>query len=139
MNDRDLYPESWEAISARIRFGRAGGRCEQCGIPHGTFGYRDQQGHFHSLVQVFAAMLQGINPFEGDLAGVEPGKPTQIFLQCAHKDGNKSNCTDENLISVCPKCHFDMDRPGQPPARSYGRRYRLHQYDLFHSPSDEAR
>lgn len=32
---RELYPPSWPAISARIRFQRAGGRCEWCGAENG--------------------------------------------------------------------------------------------------------
>ncbi len=30
-----LYPENWPEISDRIRFQRAGGRCERCGAQHG--------------------------------------------------------------------------------------------------------
>ena len=32
---RYLYPIDWPQLSAVIRFKRAGGRCEQCGRPHG--------------------------------------------------------------------------------------------------------
>jgi hypothetical protein len=33
--DRSRYPDNWEAISHRIRFERAGGRCEWCDAVHG--------------------------------------------------------------------------------------------------------
>lgn len=33
--DRTRYPPDWKEISYRIRFERAGGRCEQCGAAHG--------------------------------------------------------------------------------------------------------
>ena len=33
---RPLYPSDWKAISRQVRFGRAGGRCEGCGRPHGA-------------------------------------------------------------------------------------------------------
>ena len=33
--DRSRYPDDWEVISRRIRFGRAKGRCEFCGAVHG--------------------------------------------------------------------------------------------------------
>ena len=33
---RSLYPPHWRELSARVRFGRAGGRCERCGRPHKT-------------------------------------------------------------------------------------------------------
>ena len=32
---RALYPPNWPAISKRVRFQRAGGRCEKCGAQHG--------------------------------------------------------------------------------------------------------
>lgn len=35
--DRSKYPDDWEEISYRIRFERAGGCCEWCGVEHGEF------------------------------------------------------------------------------------------------------
>lgn len=32
---RRFYDAQWRALSRRIRFGRAGGRCERCGAIHG--------------------------------------------------------------------------------------------------------
>lgn len=34
--DRSKYPDDWEEISHRIRFERAGGKCEQCGAEDGA-------------------------------------------------------------------------------------------------------
>ena len=34
-SERGKYPANWPAISTRIRFERAGGRCELCGAEHG--------------------------------------------------------------------------------------------------------
>jgi hypothetical protein len=31
---RPLYPPNWPALSGRVRFERAGGRCQGCGRPH---------------------------------------------------------------------------------------------------------
>lgn len=33
--NRDRYPKDWKAISHRIRFERAGGKCEWCPAVHG--------------------------------------------------------------------------------------------------------
>lgn len=33
--NKDRYPENWKEISSRIRFERAGGKCENCGAEHG--------------------------------------------------------------------------------------------------------
>src|SRR5688500_10878545 len=32
---RYFYPTDWRQLSALVRFGRAKGRCERCGRPHG--------------------------------------------------------------------------------------------------------
>ena len=32
---KDLYPPDWNEISRRIRFERAGGKCEECGAVNG--------------------------------------------------------------------------------------------------------
>lgn len=34
-SERGKYPANWPAISNRIRFERAGGKCEWCGAEHG--------------------------------------------------------------------------------------------------------
>ena len=31
---KHLYPKNWREISRRIRFERAGGKCERCAAPH---------------------------------------------------------------------------------------------------------
>lgn len=33
--NRKRYPKDWKKISEEIRFGRAAGRCENCGAKHG--------------------------------------------------------------------------------------------------------
>lgn len=43
---RELYSPQWEQISNRIRFDRAGGRCEACGVAHGAVGARDANGQW---------------------------------------------------------------------------------------------
>ena len=37
-------------------------------------------------------------------------KLIKIILQVHHKDENKLNNSDSNLISLCAKCHFSADR-----------------------------
>ena len=36
---RFFYPIDWRELSMAIRFGRAQGRCESCGRPHGQMVY----------------------------------------------------------------------------------------------------
>lgn len=48
---RELYDPQWQAISNRIRFERAGGRCESCGVEHGAVGARDANGQWRNQQQ----------------------------------------------------------------------------------------
>lgn len=41
---RELYPKNWKQISHDIRFNRAGGKCEVCGVEHGAIGARGSDG-----------------------------------------------------------------------------------------------
>lgn len=52
--NRKLYGPHWKQISANIRFGRARGRCESCGVLHGQ---RRLFGGKHSVVILATAHL----------------------------------------------------------------------------------
>lgn len=36
---------------------------------------------------------------------IVPGSSAKTILQVNHRDGNKRNCTRENLEAMCPNCH----------------------------------
>lgn len=111
--DSTKYPSNWKAISSRIRFERAGGKCEQCGAPHNAWIYRKLD-----------------NPAEWSLLDNEEfvyyhgeeyaDKPTRVILTVHHigvplPDGtpgnprNKMDVRDENLIALCQRCHLLAD------------------------------
>lgn len=52
--NRKLYGPNWKQISHNIRFGRARGRCEHCGVLHGQ---RRLFGRKHSVVILTTAHL----------------------------------------------------------------------------------
>lgn len=83
------YPEDWEAISDRIRFVRAGGRCEcegECG--RGTHNGRCPNVH-----------------------GAEAyGTGSLVVLTTAHLDHAPEHCDDSNLKAMCQGCHLHYDR-----------------------------
>lgn len=87
--NRSRYPANWRLISLRIRFERAGGRCEclgECGLEH-----------------------------EGGRCGAEHGKPNPItgsivVLTCAHRREPIEDCSDDNLFAACQLCHNRYDR-----------------------------
>lgn len=83
------YPADWPEISAGIRFGRAGGRCE-C---EGECGTGQHQGRC-------------------ELRHGEPRRPggSSVVLTCAHRDHTPENCDPANLFAACEPCHLAYDR-----------------------------
>ena len=82
------YPSNWREISARIRFVRAGGRCEcsgQCHLVHpgGRCPALHDQPH--------------------------PVTGSQVGLTTAHLDHTPENGADSNLIAACQQCHLRID------------------------------
>ena len=84
-------PIDWRELSAAIRFGRAKGRCERCGRPHGQLVYHLSEGRWFD-----------------DEACIER---TFVPLACAHLDQDTANNADDNLAAFCQRCHLDHDRP----------------------------
>lgn len=87
--NRGRYPADWSAISARIRFERAGGRCEcegQCGQDHNGR-CRAEHGKPH------------------------PDTGATVVLTTMHLDHDPENCADDNLMAGCQRCHNRYDGP----------------------------
>lgn len=94
------YPPDWKEISRRIRFERAGNRCEWCGAenyqPHPVTG---------SSVILTVAHL-GIDKPDGT-----PGDKADLF-----------DTREENLAALCQRCHLNYDRPEHWQRRWLNRR-----------------
>lgn len=86
---RSVYPPDWKEISRRIRFERAGNRCEWCG-----------------------AVNYQPHPITGSKVVL-----TLAHLGTPHADGrpgdkhDKSDCREKNLVALCQRCHLNFDRP----------------------------
>lgn len=107
--NRARYPKDWKAISTRIRFERAGGRCEcegECGIDH---------------VGRCAAEHGKHNPMTGSL----------VVLTTAHLDHTPENCGDDNLKAMCQRCHLRLDRGHHAMNARITRFRKIGQNDLF--------
>jgi len=101
----ELYPPDWAAISQRIRFERAGGKCEQCGVQHGAIGARDRHGEWHD-----EDSIHSMNSSVGyDLFGDEFPHMIRIVLTCGHVDHDPTNNDDSNLCAWCQRCHLRHD------------------------------
>jgi hypothetical protein len=86
--NRKRYPPDWPEISKRIRFDRAGGRCEclgECGLLH-----------------------VGRCPAEHNLPNPRTG--SMVILTVAHLDHVPENCVETNLRAYCQGCHLHYDR-----------------------------
>lgn len=124
--NKALYPKNWPEIRAKILL-RAHDRCESCQSPNHQKIYRDAENQWHH-----------IDPRGGsdrtcyDDQGI-PRKVIRIVLTIAHLYHNPRHSQDENLASLCQRCHNRLDVPD----RIAGRRRRYHQAaaigDLFSS------
>ena len=90
-----LYPRDWKAISHRIRFVRAGGKCERCGIPHNW--YRSQDG---SIIVADPDLILKLK---------YPVKFSRIILTTAHLDHDPTNNDERNLAALCQRCQLAYD------------------------------
>lgn len=106
--NRPLYPADWKEISRRIRFERAKGKCEKCGVADGAQGWRDAVGNFWTEQQIFDAKDAG---FELMRAKAERERILKIVLTVAHVDQNPANNAESNLLALCQRCHNRLDAP----------------------------
>ena len=123
---RPLYPPHWRALSARVRFERAGGRSQRCArlrcLPDGRWfdpdagTWRDRRGR--------AARWP-------DLVEAVGFRITRVVLAAAHLDGNPANNRRRNLRALCQRCHMLHDRPHHLAQRWITHRRRYAIGDLF--------
>ena len=119
--NRALYPADWPAISRRIRFERAGGRCECdgcCGEDHAC-----------------AFRPDWAPPEDGRCSAIhgEPHPVTgaKVVLTVMHLDHDPTNSDDDNLMAACQKCHNRYDGPHRRQGISERRRKPWALRDLF--------
>ncbi|MBP0618299.1 hypothetical protein [Jiella mangrovi] len=143
--DRNFYPIDWRELSLAIRFGRAKGRCERCGRPHGETvhhlgdgrwfdadaeRWRDGKGRL-----IRTRRLPDPRVTDPRLAGSEAGiARTVVHLACAHLDQNTANNAPDNLAALCQRCHLDHDRPWNLEKRRLTVLLRRALGDLFTGP-----
>lgn len=102
--NKHRYPADWAQISLRIRFERAGGRCECEGeCQRGT--------HLDRCTNVAGGLAYGTNK--------------RVILTVAHLDHTPENCDDTNLKAMCQGCHLHYDREHHARTRAATRRAAL--------------
>jgi len=91
-SEKARYPKNWKDISLRIK-SRSGGRCEclgECGIDHRLEG--------EVIYRCFEMHGKKAQTFRG-----------MVVFTTAHLDHTPENCADENLKSMCQRCHLRYD------------------------------
>lgn len=143
--DRWLYPIDWRELSQLIRFGRAKGRCERCGRPHGQavihlgngIWWDDARGTWRDDRGRRVARLPApgvIEERQPSLSGIaaRPALPvTRVVLASAHLDHDPGNNRPRNLAALCQRCHMVHDAR-EHRRRRWSKAFRLRAMaDLF--------
>lgn len=96
--NQPLYPPNWREISIDIRQGRAGGRCEQCGVPNRVWRNTTTGQWTHDAGLAEAWILDG-------------DRVAKIVLTVAHLDHDPRHNDPSNLKALCQRCHNRHDAP----------------------------
>ena len=128
---RALYPPHWRELSARVRFERAGGRCQGCGRPHLVQLRCLPDGRWFDEALGSWRDRRGRPARWPDLVEATRLRITRVVLAAAHLDHDPSHNRLRNLRALCQRCHMLHDRPYHLAQRrlTYRRRWALG--DLF--------
>jgi hypothetical protein len=128
---RWLYPIDWAQISIAIRFGRAKGRCEQCGRPHGREVTHLGDGRWWD--EEAKVWRNGRGRALAGLVELDDQSrlTTKVFLAAAHLDHDPGNNRLRNLRALCQRCHMLHDREEHRRRRWLTYRARKALGDLF--------
>ena len=110
---RFFYPIDWRELSAVIRFGRAKGRCEGCGRPHGQAVFCLADGRWWDARA--ASWRDGTGRIVCTEAGIDDVlatvRTTRVVLATAHRNHDTADNHPANLAAWCQRCHMIHDRP----------------------------
>jgi hypothetical protein len=128
---RPLYPPHWRELSRRVRFERAGGKCQGCGRPHLAQLRCLPDGRWFDAAASTWRNRKGRPCRWPDLIEAAAFRTTRVVLAAAHLDGNPTNNRLANLKSLCQRCHMLHDRPHHLAQRWLTYRRRWASADLF--------
>jgi hypothetical protein len=128
---RPLYPPHWPELSRRVRFERAGGRCQRCRRPHLAQVRCLPDGRWFDESARTWRDRRGRPTRWPDLIEALNFRLTRVVLAAAHLDNDPANNRLANLKGLCQRCHMLHDRPFHLAQRwlTYRRRWALG--DLF--------
>ena len=128
---RDRYPPHWPELSKRVRFERAGGRCQRCGRPHGQVVRVLRDGRWFDPEAKTWRNGHGRPAHWPDIEAAIGMRETRVILAAAHLDHDPTNNRLRNLKCFCQRCHLIHDRPYHLAQRWLTYRLRYAMGDLF--------
>lgn len=110
--NKDLYPSNWPEISRRIRVVRANNHCEACGLKNYMIIKRLPLGQYRTPgAQEWDMIYSRIrNQHSNMTESLKHFGFTKVILTTAHLNHNPENCSDNNLMALCQRCHNIYDR-----------------------------
>jgi len=136
---RHLYPRDWKDISYHVRFVREQGRCQFCGRRHGETVHRLRDGRWFDPTINQWRDGSGQPCTWPDMFEFSNAKETLVVLAAAHLDNNPANCNNQNLASLCQRCHIVHDAPYHAEQRKLTIRARGAIGDLFLGEYDDLK
>ena len=111
--NRARYPKDWKLRSFFVRFIRAKGRCEWCGVPQYSIVGRGTGAVIDGPFPTFGEARQAIADRYASKFGVEGDEPSPwsiVVLTTAHVFDDRPEASDLlNLAALCQKCHNGHD------------------------------
>ncbi len=99
MQNKSHYPENWADQIRPSILKRDGYKCMYCRVRHRSY-----------IVILSKNSWKYIDKDEVQDYLTDGFKSYKIYLQVAHKDCNKQNNNPDNLITLCQRCHHDIDK-----------------------------
>jgi hypothetical protein len=104
--DYNKYAPDWKEISLRVRE-RDGNRCKWCGVLNGAVIRRLEDGEsyvFYGLASELPKDFRETHPQGRFIVRV-------VLTVAHHPDPDPMNCSDDNLLALCQRCHNRLDMP----------------------------
>lgn len=135
---RPLYPPHWKALSRRVRFEKARGRCQECGRRHLTVIRCLPDGRWFDEIDRVWRNSRGRPCRWPDLVEAVHFRNTRVVLAAAHLDHDPSHNRLRNLRALCQRCHMKHDQDHHLMQRWVTYRQRQALGDLFMGPYEHV-
>jgi glyoxylase-like metal-dependent hydrolase (beta-lactamase superfamily II) len=120
--NKALYHPRWDLISRWIRFHRAKGRCEGCGVKNYSAGHWMGDNWFtRAEFDTYKEAAEYRTIYNQFQVTNDTPRVKVIILTTAHLDHDPRNNHFSNLKAFCQRCHFNHDRQDNARRMKYGK------------------